>query len=204
MKKFFALAAATFALVALPPVLTAQENDGARFKGLAVEAHFANLYAAGGLSDHLLCVAGAGLGVEWTLPLNFDRFDLGASLRLDWSQYVPKSGGKLDSGFDIFALPGIFVRVPFKLGNLDFAFQPALSYGLAFKCPKGRSGLKGFYVDQSICVAAGLRFVLPKTPLEVELAPLFAAQFENSDVLFEAGFRLGAAWHFGKKNGGKK
>ena len=64
--------------------------------------------------------------------------------------------------------------------------------------------MKGFYVDQSICVAAGLRFVLPKTPLEVELAPLFAAQFENSDVLFEAGFRLGAAWHFGKKNGGKK
>ena len=134
----------------------------------------------------------------------FCRFDLGASLRLDWSQYVPKSVGKLDGGFDIFALPGIFVRVPFKLGNLDFAFQPELSYGLAFKCPKGRSGLKGFYVDQSLCVAAGLRFVLPKTPLEVELAPLFAAQFENDDVLFEAGFRLGVAWHFGKKNGGKK
>ena len=52
--------------------------------------------------------------------------------------------------------------------------------------------MKGLYVDQVLCIAAGLRFVLPKLPVELELAPLFTAQFENSDVLFEAGFRLGA------------
>ena len=105
MKKFFALAAATFALAALPPVLTAQEDGVARFKGLAVEAHFANLYAAGGLSDHLLCVAGAGLGVEWTLPLNFAALIWARAFALTGRNMFPKASENLTAALTFLLCP---------------------------------------------------------------------------------------------------
>ena len=200
MKKIFVVAAA-LAFVALPKA-GAQEAAARFVDGLAVEGHLLGACSPCGNNKSLTCLLGAGVGAEWTLPLQFDPVDVGVSLRAEWLQFIPKSGSALTGGFDIRAYPGIFARFPFKLGKMIFALQPEFFYGVAMKFPNSNdaSGIKSFYANQVLGVAADLRMSLSKAErLELSFAPMAIMELEKSASVFELGLRAGVVWRFAKK-----
>lgn len=200
MKKIF-VAAAALAFVALPKA-GAQEAAARFVDGLAVEGHLLGACSPCGNNKSLACLFGAGAGAEWTLPLQFDPVDVGVSLRAEWLQFIPKSGSALTGGFDIRAYPGIFARFPFKLGKMNFALQPEFFYGVAMKFPKSNdgSGIKSFYANQVLGMAADLRMSLSKAErLELSFAPMAIMELEKNASVFELGLRAGVVWHFAKK-----
>ena len=206
MKKVLLTAAALFALAVFSATAENKKGSYSFLDNFAVEAHFANTYPLGSAGEQLFSCAGFGLGAELTLPKKTKQIDFGFSLRMEWLGYAVKSGGNLKGGYDTRWSPGFFARVPFSIGKFDFAFAPEVFYGIAFKNPRWRdaSGLHGVYVDQTIGVLPALRFAIPKTPVELDAAPLLMMNLENGGPVFEAGFRLGAAWRFGNMKGRKK
>ena len=206
MKKVLLTAAALFALTAFSATAEDKNNSYSFLDNFAVEAHFANTYPLGSAGEQLFSCVGFGLGAELTLPKKIKRFDIGFSFRMECLGYAAKGGSNLKGGCDTRLSPGFFMRLPFSVGKFDFAFMPEVFYGIAFKNPRWRdaSGLHGVYADQTIGVLPALRFAIPKTPVELDFAPLLMMNLEKSGPVFEAGFRLGAAWRFGEMRGRKK
>ena len=198
MKKYFLVLVA--ALV-LPLMLSAKENEATRYEGLAVGAYFSNSYAAGDWSKYVVAGIGGGVSAEYTLPFEISVFDIGISLRAEYDALLPAKDSVVESAFDIMILPGAFLRFPIFLDGVTAAFVPEVSYGLVMHNLKGKynSDIDGFYTDQLISIATGLRLSVPKLEaLEVEVSPMCLLGFEKSGVLLQPGFRAGALWHFSK------
>ncbi len=180
-----------------------EEDDGGgfgtqkvRYDGFAFGAHFTTGFAAGGWSEFVTATIGGGADVEFTLPLGLPVFDLGVSLRFDCGAMLPKENSVVKGGCDVTLSAGAFLRLPFHIGRMTFAFQPELSYGIVFHNVSSDESIEGFYVDQQLCLSLGLRMSMPKLEsLEIELAPQLMSFFEESDAGWQIGFRLGAVWH---------
>ena len=180
-----------------------EEDDGGgfgtqkvRYDGFAFGAHFTTGFAAGGWSEFVTATIGGGADVEFTLPLGLPVFDLGVSLRFDCGAMLPKENSVVKGGCDVTLSAGAFLRLPFHIGRMTFAFQPELSYGIVFHNVSSGGSIEGLYVDQQLCLSLGLRMSMPKLEsLEIELAPQLMSFFEESDAGWQIGFRLGAVWH---------
>lgn len=180
-----------------------EEDDGGgfgtqkvRYDGFAFGAHFTTGFAAGGWSEFVTATIGGGADVEFTLPLGLPVFDLGVSLRFDCGAMLPKENSVVKGGCDVTLSVGAFLRLPFHIGRMTFAFQPELSYGIVFHNVSSGGSIEGLYVDQQLCLSLGLRMSMPKLEsLEIELAPQLMSFFEESDAGWQIGFRLGAVWH---------
>ena len=167
-----------------------------RYDGFAFGAHFTTGFAAGEWSEFVTATIGGGADVEFTLPLSLPVFDLGVSFRFDCGAMLPKENSIVKGGCDVTLSAGAFLRLPFHISRMTFAFQPELSYGIVFHNVSSDESIEGFYVDQQLCLSLGLRMSIPKLEnLEIELAPQFMSFFEESDAGWQIGFRLGAVWH---------
>ena len=172
-----------------------------RYKGLGAGGYFLHQFPLTNYADYAKQSLGGGLTGEYTFAL--DRpYDFGLSLRVDGSHVIPKKDTALDKENNIGATGGIWLRAPFRLWNLELAFQPEIAYGVVVRMADGRAD--GTYVDQQLVVTPGFRFVpFPETlrPLEIEAAPLFSLAFENHrHQLGQAGYRIAAVWHFGMRD----
>ncbi len=188
------------------PALELFSDEVPRYTGFAVGAHFLNQYALGDWADFATANIGAGLDAEYTLPVFLPKnIDWGISGSAEFAHVFPKADGTLKSDDQLNFSLGAWMRLPFLLAGQTFAFQPELSYGLILHHAKGQNGstVDGRFIDSSLSLALGLRYIAPVDSLknlEFEFAPTytFSPEKESKSVNY-LGFRLGAVWHFDRK-----
>ena len=120
------------------------------------------------------------------------------------AMFFQQSNTSLKSDEEIRAFANIWLRIPFRLFNQYFAFQPEVGGGLSTFFTKyqiDETEKNGTYLSPFISIAPSLRWI-PRAlqNLEVELAPLFTIVPEKEKSTNMLGLRLGAIWHFEMKN----
>ena len=151
--------------------------------------------------------ANFGLSVtgEYTFPLSLPlNMDLGAGIRAEYGHVFPKADANLKSDEEIRAFANIWIRIPFKLFNQNFAFQPEAGGGISTfftKYQNKGTEKNAAYLSPLINIAASLRWMPAALQnLEIELAPVLTIIPEKDSSTNMLGLRLGAIWHFKKKN----
>lgn len=151
--------------------------------------------------------ANFGLSVtgEYTFPLSLPlNMDLGAGIRAEYGHVFPKADANLKSDEEIRAFANIWLRIPFKLFNQNFAFQPEAGGGISTfftKYQNKGTEKNAAYLSPLINLAASLRWMPASLQnLEIELAPVLTIIPEKDSSTNMLGLRLGAIWHFKKKN----
>ena len=186
----------------------AEESDNAvpRYEGLAIGGNITSQFALGKFSPYAIGDFGFGLSGELTFPAFLPaNMDLGASLRVSFTHWFTKEGKGLDALDGLSFQPGVFLRIPFVLGDQWFAVQPELGYGLRWHTvtpTPGFARVKTSYLEGELNLAVGLRWIPKAMPqLDVEFAPLYSLWFENKNNLLSAfGFRLGVMYRLPKAN----
>ena len=189
----------TCALLFIFAKLTAQQNEPVRYEGAGLGVYFCNSYPAGKWSEYVKASVGGGLTADYILPIDLGVIDLGINLKAEYAGLVPKATDIIISANDITFAPGVFCRIPFSLGKFNAAFVPVISYGIVVHSIKAKqeSKVTGVYRDQTFCLSPALRFCIPNMQnLEVELAQISSFAFEDSNVVMQMGFHLGAIWYF--------
>ena len=187
------------ALTFLFAKITAQENQNSKSNTAGIGLYFTNTYPAGKWSEFIKTSLGGGFYVDYMLPLNLNALDLGIDMRLEYGFLIPKVTDIIEQAGDISVRPGFIVRIPFTVGNFNMAFVPELSYGIVIHNINAteESKVNGVYLDQALGVSPALRFSFPRMNiLEFELAQISTFAFEDSAVIIQSGFHIGAIWHF--------
>ncbi|MBR4791212.1 MAG: hypothetical protein IK024_10010 [Treponema sp.] len=199
MKKRYFLT--LFFLLFLVKPLFSQEKQSVRYKGAGIGMYFCNSYPAGNWKEYIKTSLGCGLYLDYVLPFNLPKFDIGINIKEDWSFVTPKKEN-INSILDFTFLPGVYIRIPFCIGNFKGAFVPDLSYGLSIHNVYGNkdSNISGFYFDQLIGITTGFRFCIPYfEKLEIDTSHVSTFVFEDSNVITQVGFRIGFVYHFEMK-----
>ena len=186
----------------------AEESDNAvpRYEGLAIGGNITSQYALGKFSPYVTGDFGFGLSGELTFPAFLPaNIDLGASMRVSFTHWFAREGNGLEALDGLSFQPGVFLRIPFTLGEQWFAVQPEVGYGLRWHTvtpTPGFTRVKSSYLEGEMNVALGLRWIPKSMPqLDVEAAPLYSIWFENeSNTLSALGFRLGVMYRIPKAN----
>lgn len=202
MKRLFICISILFLGVAL---FAEKNSDLPRYKGFAIGGDVFGQFPIGDYSQFANANIGLSLAGEYTFPLNLPmNMDLGAGIRAEYGHVFPKSNTSLKSDEEIRAFANIWLRIPFKLFNQYFAFQPEVGGGLSTFFTKyqiNESEKSGTYLSPFISIAPSLRWIPSSLQkLEVEFAPIFTIVPEKEKSTNMLGFRLGAIWHFEMKN----
>lgn len=202
MKRLFICISILFLGVAL---FAEKNSDLPRYKGFAIGGDVFGQFPIGDYSQFANANIGLSLAGEYTFPLNLPmNMDLGAGIRAEYGHVFPKSNTSLKSDEEIRAFANIWLRIPFKLFNQYFAFQPEVGGGLSTFFTKyqiDESEKNGTYLSPFISIAPSLRWIPSALQnLEVELAPVFTIVPEKEKTTNMLGLRLGAIWHFEMKN----
>ncbi len=202
MKRLFICISIIFLGVAL---FAEKNSDLPRYKGFAIGGDVFGQVPIGDYSQFANANMGLSLAGEYTFPLNLPmNMDLGAGIRAEYGHVFPKSNTSLKSDEEIRAFANIWLRIPFKLFNQYFAFQPEVGGGLSTFFTKyqiDETEKDGTYLSPFISIAPSLRWIPSALQnLEVELAPLFTIVPEKEKSTNMLGLRLGAIWHFEMKN----
>lgn len=202
MKRSFICISIIFLGVAL---FAEKNSDLPRYKGFAIGGDVFGQVPIGDYSQFANANIGLSLAGEYTFPLNLPmNMDLGAGIRAEYGHVFPKSNTSLKSDEEIRAFANIWLRIPFKLFNQYFAFQPEVGGGLSnffTKYQIDETEKNGTYLSPFISIAPSLRWIPSALQnLEVELAPLFTIVPEKEKTTNMLGLWLGAIWHFEMKN----
>ena len=202
MKRLFICISILFLGVAL---FAEKNSDLPRYKGFAIGGDVFGQFPIGDYSQFANANIGLSLAGEYTFPLNLPmNMDLGAGIRAEYGHVFPKSDTSLKSDEEIRAFANLWLRIPFKLFNQYFAFQPEVGGGLSTFFTKyqiDETEKNGTYLSPFISIAPSLRWIPSALQnLEVELAPLFTIVPEKDKTTNMLGLRLGAIWHFEMKN----
>ena len=202
MKRLFICISIYFLGVAL---FAEKNSDLPRYKGFAIGGDVFGQFPIGDYSQFANANIGLSLAGEYTFPLNLPmNMDLGAGIRAEYGHVFPKSNTSLKSDEEIRAFANIWLRIPFKLFNQYFAFQPEVGGGISnffTKYQIKETERNGTYLSPFISIAPSLRWIPSALQnLEVELAPLFTIVPEKEKTTKMLGLRLGAIWHFEMKN----
>lgn len=187
-----------FVLLFIFTKISAQENQKVQYEGAGLGAYFCNSYPAGKWSEYVKASVGGGLNADYILPVNLGIIDFGINLKAEFASLLPKATDIILSAYDITFAPGVLFRIPFTVGKLNAAFVPVVSYGIVVHNIKAKpeSNVSGTYRDQVFCLSPALRFCIPNIKnLEFELAQLTSLAFENSTVVMQVGFHIGAIWY---------
>lgn len=183
------------------------------YSGFAAGGFMQSQFALGEWSDFAVATLGAGVDLEYTLPIELPKnLRLGICEHIDYAHIFPKSGSNLKRGDDVSFSTGVFFRIPFLAWGQAFAFQPEISYAIFLHNVEGQnqSRAKGWYSDQAISLAPALRWMpknlkgfpqIMRDSFEFEFSPIYTISLENQHTLNQLGFRLGAVWHFGGTKG---
>lgn len=201
MKRLFICISILFLGVAL---FAEKNSDLPRYKGFAIGGDVFGQVPIGDYSQFANANIGLSLAGEYTFPLNLPKnMDLGAGIRAEYGHVFPKSNTSLKSDEEIRAFANIWLRIPFKLFNQYFAFQPEVGGGLSTFFTKyqiNESEKSGTYLSPFISIAPSLRWIPSSLQkLEVEFAPIFTIVPEKDKTTNMLGLRLGAIWHFEMK-----
>lgn len=172
-----------------------------RYKGFAIGGDVFGQFPIGDYSQFANANLGVSLAGEYTFPLNLPKnMDLGAGLRAEYGHVFPKSNVALKSDEEIRAFANIWLRIPFRLFNQYFAFQPEVGGGISTFFTKYQSKeteKSATYISPFISIAPSIRWIpAALQSLEVELAPVFTIVPEKEKSTNMLGLRLGAIWHF--------
>ena len=172
-----------------------------RYKGFAIGGDVFGQFPIGDYSQFANANLGVSLAGEYTFPLNLPKnMDLGAGLRAEYGHVFPKSNVALKSDEEIRAFANIWLRIPFRLFNQYFAFQPEVGGGISTFFTKYQSKeteKSATYISPFISIAPSIRWIPAALQnLEVELAPVFTIVPEKEKSTNMLGLRLGAIWHF--------
>lgn len=202
MKRLFICISILFLGVAL---FAEKNSDLPRYKGFAIGGDVFGQFPIGDYSQFANANIGLSLAGEYTFPLNLPmNMDLGAGIRAEYGHVFPKSNTSLKSDEEIRAFANIWLRIPFKLFNQYFAFQPEVGGGFSnffTKYQINESEKSGTYLSPFISIAPSFRWIPSALQnLEVEFAPIFTIVPEKDKTTNMLGLRLGAIWHFEMKN----
>lgn len=182
------------------PVFRLFSSDVPRYSGIGFGGYALNQYGLGDWAEFANCNLGLGANAEVTIPFLFNM-DFGGTLRAEYAHVFPKAGATLKSDEEVMLTLGGWIRIPFNILSLDFAFQPELGYGFVFHNAVGQNGstLNGVYTDQILTLSLAFRWI-PKTALfknlEIELSPEYTFSAEEYNYsLHQLGFRIGAVYH---------
>lgn len=172
-----------------------------RYKGFAIGGDVFGQFPIGDYSQFANASLGVSLAGEYTFPLNLPKnMDLGAGLHAEYGHVFPKSNVALKSDEEIRAFANIWLRIPFRLFNQYFAFQPEVGGGISTFFTKYQSKeteKSATYISPFISIAPSIRWIPAALQnLEVELAPVFTIVPEKEKSTNMLGLRLGAIWHF--------
>lgn len=172
-----------------------------RYKGFAIGGDVFGQFPIGDYSQFANANLGVSLAGEYTVPLNLPKnMDLGAGFRAEYGHVFPKSNVALKSDEEIRAFANIWLRIPFRLFNQYFAFQPEVGGGISTFFTKYQSKeteKSATYISPFISIAPSIRWIPAALQnLEVELAPVFTIVPEKEKSTNMLGLRLGAIWHF--------
>lgn len=201
MKRLFICISILFLGVAL---FAEKNSDLPRYKGFAIGGDVFGQFPIGDYSQFANANIGLSLAGEYTFPLNLPmNMDLGAGIRAEYGHVFPKSNTSLKSDEEIRAFANIWLRIPFKLFNQYFAFQPEMGGGLSTFFTKyqiNETEKNGTYLSPFISIVPSLRWIPSSLQkLEVEFAPIFTIVPEKDKTTNMLGLRLGAIWHFEMK-----
>lgn len=202
MKRSFICISIIFLGVAL---FAEKNSDLPRYKGFAIGGDVFGQVPIGDYSQFANANIGFSLAGEYTFPLNLPKnMDLGAGIRAEYGHVFPKSDTSLKSDEEIRAFANLWLRIPFKLFNQYFAFQPEVGGGISYFFTKYQikeTEKSGTYLSPFISIAPSLRWIPSSLQkLEVEFAPIFTIVPEKDKTTNMLGLRLGAIWHFEMKN----
>ncbi len=141
---------------------------------------------------------GIGFAFEYGMPFYIVGKQNGLKMSISYS---PLTGMKssVTAGTDVDLLFGYWVRFPFGLS--DFAFQPELDFGIAFKSVTTDSTVST--MDPKLLLGLSMRWNcldFAKGNLEFELTPQFGVDFGNEPSIYLGG-RLGMHVVLGKNTG---
>lgn len=202
MKRLFICILILFLGVAL---FAEKNSDLPRYKGFAIGGDVFGQVPIGDYAQFANANIGLSLAGEYTFPLNLPKnMDLGIGIRAEYGHVFPKSDTSLKSDEEIRAFANIWLRIPFRLFNQYFAFQPEVGGGLSnffTKYQIDETEKNGTYLSPFISIAPSFRWIPSALQnLEVELTPLFTIVPEKEKTTNMLGLRLGAIWHFEMKN----
>ena len=202
MKRLFICILILFLGVAL---FAEKNSDLPRYKGFAIGGDVFGQVPIGDYAQFANANIGLSLAGEYTFPLNLPKnMDLGIGIRAEYGHVFPKSDTSLKSDEEIRAFANIWLRIPFRLFNQYFAFQPEVGGGLSnffTKYQIKETEKSGTYLSPFISIAPSLRWIPSSLQkLEVEFAPIFTIVPEKDKTTNMLGLRLGAIWHFEMKN----
>ena len=141
---------------------------------------------------------GIGFAFEYGMPFYIVGKQNGLKMSISYS---PLTGMKssVTAGTDVDLLFGYWVRFPFGLS--DFAFQPELDFGIAFKSVTTDSTVST--MDPKLLLGLSMRWNcldFAKGNLEFELTPQFGVDFGNEPSIYLGG-RRGMHVVLGKNTG---
>lgn len=199
MKRLFILISILFFLSFT--LFAENTSEVPRYKGFAIGGDVFGQFPIGDYSQFANANLGVSLAGEYTFPLNLPKnMDLGARLRAEYGHVFPKSNVALKSDEEIRVFANIWLRIPFRLFNQYFAFQPEVGGGISTFFTKYQSKeaeKSATYISPFISIAPSIRWIPAALQnLEVELAPVFTIVPEKEKSTNMLGLRLGAIWHF--------
>lgn len=201
MKRLFICISILFFGIAL---FAEDNSELPRYKGFAIGGDVFGQFPIGDYAQFANANIGLSLAGEYTFPLNLPKnMDLGIGIRAEYGHVFPKSDTSLKSDEEIRAFANLWLRIPFKLFNQYFAFQPEVGGGISnffTKYQIKETEKSGTYLSPFISIAPSLRWIPSSLQkLEVEFAPIFTIVPEKDKTTNMLGLRLGAIWHFEMK-----
>ena len=201
MKRLFICISILFFGIAL---FAEDNSELPRYKGFAIGGDVFGQFPIGDYAQFANANIGLSLAGEYTFPLNLPKnMDLGIGIRAEYGHVFPKSDTSLKSDEEIRAFANLWLRIPFKLFNQYFAFQPEVGGGISnffTKYQIKETEKSGTYLSPFISVVPSLRWIPSSLQkLEVEFAPIFTIVPEKDKTTNMLGLRLGAIWHFEMK-----
>ena len=201
MKRLFICISILFFGIAL---FAEDNSELPRYKGFAIGGDVFGQFPIGDYAQFANANIGLSLAGEYTFPLNLPKnMDLGIGIRAEYGHVFPKSNTSLKSDEEIRAFANLWLRIPFKLFNQYFAFQPEVGGGISnffTKYQIKETEKSGTYLSPFISVTPSLRWIPSSLQkLEVEFAPIFTIVPEKDKTTNMLGLRLGAIWHFEMK-----
>lgn len=201
MKRLFICISILFFGIAL---FAEDNSELPRYKGFAIGGDVFGQFPIGDYAQFANANIGLSLAGEYTFPLNLPKnMDLGIGIRAEYGHVFPKSDTSLKSDEEIRAFANLWLRIPFKLFNQYFAFQPEVGGGISnffTKYQIKETEKSGTYLSPFISIAPSLRWIPSSLQkLEVEFVPIFTIVPEKDKTTNMLGLRLGAIWHFEMK-----
>nr|MCR4790279.1 hypothetical protein [Treponemataceae bacterium] len=171
----------------------------AKPNSFSLGGYLKNSYSTGEWSHYVLGDFGLGLDFQYNFPFRFSNgSSYGCLVNTEFLFGIPKSASIVESFSEFSITPGLFWRMPFNIKTQSFYFQLSILYGIVMNFLKTSSSLVGgTYIDQVLSFNPNFSWQIPKLDsLFINFEPNIRMKFEQSALLLNCGFNVGATYFF--------